>query len=242
MREGHSMVEGNMHTERKVIRKKPNELFMFDTFFKKRTGIELEDLPEEHKAHVLEAQKMIKDKAEIVIIYKCENVDMLTEDAVILESGAKYTGEMAAQIFKDAKQIVTCLVVLQGFEAIKAENDNSEVARFLDAWGSTYVESAQAWLGNYLHCELESAGKKRTHLWSPGQQKLDLCNQQTVFEILHPEEEGYSLTEDYVVTLEKAKSGIWGVLDKDATEQLLPCDFCELESKCPLVNMGCAET
>lgn len=231
-----------MHTERKVIRKKPNELFMFDSFFKKLTGIELEDLPEIHKEHVLEAQKKIKEKTEIVIIYKCENIKELTDDAVILENGAKYTGEMAPRILKDAKQVVTCLVALQGFEAIKEENDDSEMDRFLDAWGNTYVESAQAWLGNYLQCLLESEGMMRTHLWSPGQQKFELCNQRTVFELLQPEEEGCSMDENYMMTPVKSGSGIWGVVDKDTKDLLLPCEFCELESKCPLSKMGCAET
>lgn len=231
-----------MYTERKVIRKHPKELFMFDTFFKKLTGIELEDIPEEHLYYVLKAQDIIKKNTEIVIVYKCENISEITEDAVILENGSRYTGEMIPRILKDAAQVVTCLITLKGYEAVKEKVTDVTELYFLDAWGSTYVESAQAWLANYLQCELESVGKKRTHLWSPGQHKFDLSNQKTVFEILQPEEEGCTLNESFMMSPVKTGSGIWGVLDMFADNLLLPCDYCELAEKCPSAKTGCAET
>lgn len=231
-----------MYTERKVIKKHPRELFMFDTFFKKLTGIELEDIPEVHKEYVLGAQKKIIDKAEIVIIYKCDDIAEMTEDSVVLKNGAKYTGVLLPRILKDAKQVVTCVITLQGFDKIKTENNDVMEEYFLDAWGSTYVESAQAWLANYIQCELESEGMQRTHLWSPGQHKFDLINQRTVFEILHPEEEGCTLTDRCMMVPVKSGSGIWGVVGKDVKDMLIPCDFCEFSSKCPSAKIGCAET
>lgn len=231
-----------MYTEKRVIRKHPKELFMFDTFFKKLTGIELEDIPEEYLYYVLKTQDKIKKNTEIVIIYKCENISEITEDAVILGNGSKYTGELLPIIFKDSTQIVTCLITLKGYEAIKAELTNVTEQYFLDAWGSTYVESAQAWLANYLQCELEIDGKGRTHLWSPGQHKFELSNQKTVFEILQPEDEGCTLNESYMMTPVKTGSGIWGVVNLGTKDMLIPCDFCELASKCPSAKIGCAET
>ena len=231
-----------MYTERKIIRKHPKELFMFDTFFKKLTGIELEDIPEEQLYYVLKTQDKIKKNTEIVIIFKCENISEITEDAVILENGSKYTGEMLPRILKDSTQVVTCLITLKGYEAIKAEITDVTEQYFLDAWGSTYVESAQAWLANYLQCELESVGKKRTYMWSPGQHKFDLSNQKVVFDILQPEEEGCTLNESYMMSPVKTGSGIWGVLDMDVEDLLLPCDYCELAEKCPSAKTGCAET
>lgn len=231
-----------MYTERRVIKKHPKELFMFDTFFKKLTGIELEDIPEEQLYYVLKTQDKIKKNTEIVIVYKCENISEITEDAVILEGGAKYTGEMLPRIFKDATQIVTCLITLKGYEALKEGISDVTEQYFLDAWGSTYVESAQAWLANYLQCELEIIEKKRTYLWSPGQHKFDLSNQKTVFEILQPEEEGCTLNESYMMSPVKTGSGIWGVVDMGTKDMLLPCNYCELAEKCPTAKTGCAET
>lgn len=231
-----------MYTERKIIRKHPKELFMFDTFFKKLTGIELEDIPEEQKDYVLKTQDKIKKNTEIVIVCKCENITEMTEDTILLDCGAKYTGELLPQILKDATQVVTCLITLKGFEEIKAEAADVTEEYFLDAWGSTYIESAQAWMANYLQCELESVGKKRTYLWSPGQHKFDLSNQKTVFEVLHPEEEGCSLTEKFMISPVKTGTGIWGVVDMNVKELPLPCDYCELADKCPTVKAGCAET
>ena len=124
----------------------------------------------------------------------------------------------------------------------KAEITDVTEQYFLDAWGSTYVESAQAWLANYLQCELESVGKKRTYMWSPGQHKFDLSNQKVVFDILQPEEEGCTLNESYMMSPVKTGSGIWGVLDMDVEDLLLPCDYCELAEKCPSAKTGCAET
>lgn len=231
-----------MYTEKRVIRKHPKELFMFDTFFKKLTGIELEDIPEEYLYYVLKTQDKIKKNTEIVIIYKCENISEITDGAVVLENGLKYTGDMLPDIFKDSTQIVTCLITLKGYEAIKEEISNVTEQYFLDAWGSTYVESAQAWLANYLQCELEIDGKRRTYLWSPGQYKFDLSNQKTVFDILKPEEEGCTLNESHMISPVKTGTGIWGVLDMNVKDLLLPCDYCELAEKCPSVKHGCAET
>lgn len=231
-----------MYTEKRVIKKHPKELFMFDTFFKKLTGIELEDIPEEQLYYVLKTQDKIKKNTEIVIIYKCENIRELTEDGVILENGLKYIGEILPEVLKDATQVVTCLITLKGYEAVRAEITDVTEQYFLDAWGSTYVESAQAWLANYLQCELESVGKKRTYLWSPGQHKFDLSNQKVVFDILKPEAEGCALNESYMMSPVKTGSGIWGILEMDAKDLILPCDYCELAEKCPSVKTGCAET
>ena len=167
---------------------------------------------------------------------------LLRDPTYTLENGSKYTGEMLPRILKDSTQVVTCLITLKGYEAIKAEITDVTEQYFLDAWGSTYVESAQAWLANYLQCELESVGKKRTYMWSPGQHKFDLSNQKVVFDILQPEEEGCTLNESYMMSPVKTGSGIWGVLDVDAKDLLLPCDYCELAEKCPSAKTGCAET
>ena len=70
-----------MHTERKVIRKKPNELFMFDTFFKKRTGIELEDLPEEQKAEeVINLKNGFNFARKVMVTGEC---DVLILDEIL---------------------------------------------------------------------------------------------------------------------------------------------------------------
>ena len=231
-----------MHTEKKIIKKQPNELFMFDTFFKKLTGVELEDIPEKYKDYVLETQKKVKDNTELVIFYKCENIETMDEDSVTLESGVKYTGELLPRILKNSKQVVTCLIALKGYEELRSDKDDVTTQYFLDAWGSAYVESAQAWLGNYIECLLESEGKMRTHLWSPGQHKFDLSNQRAIFDLLQPEAEGCGLTDSYMMTPIKSGSGFWGVTDIGTKEMLLPCDFCKCAEKCPTVKIGCAET
>lgn len=230
-----------MNTDRIVIKKKLNEFPNAGTFFQKISGIDVNHIPEQYGDDVTDAQNMLKEHAEIVIIYKVCEIEAIEENEVILEDGKKLSGQMPPMILKDSKQLVSCVISLQGFTEASEQSDDIMIEYFMDSWGSAYVECAQAWLGKHVKEELAKEGLKRTHLWSPGQHRFELTNQRTLFDILRPEEEGCTLTESYMMVPVKSGSGIWGVIDESIENVLLPCDFCALGATCPSSKRGCAE-
>ena len=58
-----------MNTDRIVIKKKLNEFPNAGTFFQKISGIDVNHIPEQYGDDVTDAQNMLKEHAEIVIIY-----------------------------------------------------------------------------------------------------------------------------------------------------------------------------
>lgn len=230
-----------MHTDRILFKKKLTELVEVAPFFKKISGIDITNIPEKYGDDVLDAQKILCEHAEIAILYKCNNILSMTKTEVVLEDGIKYTGKMPPRILKDSKQVITCVITLCGFTELLSQNYDMMIEYFLDAWGSSYVECAQAWLGKHLKEELAKEGLCRTHLWSPGQHQFELQNQKTVFAILNPEDVGCTLTKNLMMVPVKSGSGIWGIIENGVENVLLPCDFCSFSSTCPASKKGCAE-
>ena len=230
-----------MNTERVVLKKRLDELVNVGLFFQKISGIDVNEIPEQYVDDVTDAQEILKKYAEIAIVYKVCDIKSRGENEVILEGDLNLSGQMPPKILKDSTQLVTCLITLQGFTEAAQQSEDIMIEYFLDSWGSAYVECAQAWLGKHIKEELKKAGFKRTHLWSPGQHRFDLINQRTLFDILKPEDVGCTLNESCLMIPVKSGSGIWGIIDKDVENVLLPCDFCSFGATCPASKRGCAE-
>lgn len=228
-----------MNTDKVILRKKLDELVDVASCFKKLSGIDVNNVPEKYGDDVTDAQKIILESAEIVMIYKVSDIESVGDTEVILAEGVKFTGEMPPKILADSKQVISCLITLHRYEEAVAKSDNMMIQYFLDAWGSSYVECAQAWLGRYLKDELAKEGFSKTHMWSPGQHHFELQNQRTIFDLLKPEEVGCTLTKNYMMIPVKSGSGIWGIVDKDVNSVLLPCDFCSFGMICPVSKRGC---
>ena len=210
-------------------------------YFKNLSGIDVTAVPEKYGDTVIQAKSAVQDNLNIYIIYKCEDIKEIAADEVVLENGLVFSGKMPATILKDATQVVTCVITLAGFQELIEKESDFLVKYFMDTWGSAYVESAQAYLGKKVLDELREEGKSRTHLWSPGQYGFELKNQKTIFELLHPEEVGCTLTKKLMMVPVKSGSGIMGVISPDVKDLLLPCDFCSLGAKCPSSKRGCAQ-
>ena len=230
-----------MEKDRMILRKRLDELVDVAPFFKKISGIDVNDIPEKYGDDVTDAQKLLLEECEMAIVYKVSDIKSIEEAAVVLTDGVKLTGEMPPKILNDSKQLISCLITLRKFTEVAEKADDIMIQYFLDAWGSAYVECAQAWLGKYIKEELEKKGLSRTHLWSPGQHRFDLQNQGAIFELLKPEEVGCTLTKNYLMVPVKSGSGIWGIVDKNIKNILLPCDFCSFGTTCPSSKRGCAE-
>ena len=144
-----------MNADRIIFKKKLNDLVDVAPFFKKISGIDITDIPEKYGDDVMDAQKILCENTEIAILYKCSAIQSMTECEVVLEDGLKYTGKMPPRILKDSNKVITCVITLCGFTDLISQNHDMMIEYFIDAWGSAYVECAQAWLGKYLKDELK---------------------------------------------------------------------------------------
>ena len=231
-----------MNTEKHVIEISLESLEPeVNQFFQRLSGIDATQVPEKYGDTVIRAKNAIKDNLKLFIVYKCDDIQSISDEEVILDNGMSYKGKMPAKILKDANQVITHVVTLKGFKELAEAEDDFLAQYFMDTWGSAYVESTQAWFGKKLLKELKEEDKSRTHVWSPGQYGFELTNQKTIFELLHPEEIGCTLSKTLMMVPVKSASGIIGIIDPNVKDLLLPCDFCSLGAKCPASKRGCAQ-
>lgn len=230
-----------METKRKIVIKKLNTFDDVNDYFQKLSGIDMENIPEKYGTNVETAKKLLEDNLEAAIVYKCDDIEGIGDQEVILAGGEKYKGKMAPKILAESKQVISFLITLRGYTELVEAQDDVMVQYFVDTWGSAYVEAAQGWLGRKMLEELRSEGYSRTHLWSPGQHQFELMNQKPLFVLLAPEEVGCTLTKRCMMVPLKSASGIMGVVEEGTKNLLLPCDFCPRGADCPASKRGCAE-
>lgn len=230
-----------MKNEKVVLSKTLDTFTDVNPYFEKLSGIDMEHIPEKYGDGVEKTKELVQDNLNIILLYRCDEIEDIQDNRVILKDGNTYTGEMPPKILKDSEQVITFVVTLHGFTELAEKVDDLMENYFLDTWGSAYVEAAQGWLGKMVLTKLREEGLSRTHLWSPGQHKFSLQNQNTVFRILKPEEYGCILTKNLMMQPIKSTSGIMGIVSPDVKDLLLPCDFCTLGKHCPASKRGCAE-
>jgi len=215
-----------------------NELTDVNDFYERLSGVNPDNADPKYGTAVEDARKLISEQCEIAIVYNRFRISNRDDNSITLESGEKFTGKMPVLALKDADELYAFVVVLSGYSSLNC--DDVMIEYFADTWGSAYVECAQALLANKILEKLKEEGMKRTHLWSPGQHSFELKNQQTLFDLLKPEDIGCTLTKRLMMVPVKACSSIIGIIPADTTELLKPCDYCQFGKTCPSSKKGCA--
>ena len=225
--------------EQRIIKRiNLKELKTVADFYERLSGINPSDVDPKYGTAVEDAHRAIEDQCNIALVYKRVKIEEKFDMSIKLESGQVLTGKMPSLVLKDADEIYAFVAVLEGYTALKTNDIMIEY--FADTWGSAYVECAQAYLAAEIKSELESENKKRTHLWCPGQHEFELKNQTPLFDLLHPEDIGCTLTDRLMMVPVKACSGIIGVVAPDVTDLPKPCDYCQFGRICPASKRGCA--
>lgn len=204
-----------------------------DTIFQKHTGIDPAHVPEKYGGAVERARALVTARLTAAFVYRYVGVDALEEWAVVLEGGLRLTGAMPPKLLRRAHGVICYVGTLPGFDALAGGMEDMMERYFADTWGTACIEAAQALLAGHLSAGLEGSGKKRTFLWSPGQHQFDLINQRPLFELLHPEDVGCTLTRKCKMEPVKSVSGVAGVVDQGEEEGPAPCAYCSLHATCP---------
>ena len=208
-------------------------------FFERHSGIDIYgDVNPKYVEFLKEGDELIRACCKVGLVYQRLGIAQKGEDFITLETGHTFKGTMLPRVLANADEIVMFVIAVQGFENFKADDIMAEY--FGDTWATAYVEAAQARFGDIVLEKLKPEGKKRTHMWCPGQIQFDLVNQRAIFDILKPEDIGCTLSQSLMMHPVKSGSGLVGIVDKDCVETLKPCDFCTFGKTCPASKRGCA--
>lgn len=237
--------------ERIIEERALSDLSGVNTFFKRLSGIDPDQVPEKYGDCVSEARKVLGQNCTAKVVYQrlviksndgtsvtigCNpQVDETSDDC-----GSEFTlkGEMAAKVLSASSELYAFVATIAGYENIPT--DDIMLEYMMDTWGSAYTECIQAEFANHISEIATDEGMIRTHVWCPGQFKFDLKNQTTLFDILRPEDIGCRLTERLMMVPVKSASGIIGLVSGNTAELIKPCDYCQHRSTCPSSNKGCA--
>lgn len=226
-----------MESKRILIRKPLSEISHAEEFFRRLSGIDSNHIPEKYGDAVTRAREILLSRAETVLLARRVPILQRGEGELLLAEDARLCGEMPPKVLAGADEVICFVGTLAGFSA---ESDDMMEEYFIDTWGSAYIGAAQAWFAGEVQTALAKEGKKRTHVWSPGQHQFELANQKALFRLLSPEDVGCTMTERLMMLPTKSVSGIMGVVSAETETLLRPCDFCRFRPTCPSTQQGCA--
>jgi len=226
-----------MENTRILIRKPLAEISHAEEFFRRLSGIDINHIPEKYGDAVTHAREILISRAEAVLLARRVPILQQDEETVLLAEDARLSGKMPPKVLAGADEVICFVGTLAGFSS---ESEDMMEEYFIDTWGSAYIEAAQAWFAAEVQTALAQEGKKRTHLWCPGQHQFELINQKALFQLLAPEDVGCTLTKRFMMLPTKSVSGIMGVVGADDETLLRPCDFCHFKATCPSTQQGCA--
>jgi len=143
--------------------------------------------------------------------------------------------EFLAELFRDAIALGVSVVTLHGYEEVDEAEDNMFRKLLLDSWGTAFVECGNQWMMEEIERELLTESLYTTHSFSPGQNDIPLQAQQTLFQLLSPEEIGVTLSDKLMMHPKKSISGFFGIQTKQCENRVRPCEICERRDTCPNV-------
>lgn len=227
-----------MNYDRQIIEWKPASLDDASRFFERLSNSDPDEPDPKYGNSIEDARAMVCENTIVRAALRRVAIESRTEESVTLETGQTITGKMPSRVLEHASDLYAFVVTLDGFEKVKSSDIMT--AFFADTWGSAFVESAQARIGELVSSLVGDEGCIRTHMWCPGQHTFDLKNQNAIFDLLRPEDIGCTLTSKLMMVPVKSASGIMGVVPEGTLDMPKPCDYCPFKSKCPASMNGCA--
>ncbi|PKM85700.1 MAG: hypothetical protein CVU86_01285 [Firmicutes bacterium HGW-Firmicutes-11] len=166
----------------------------------------------------------------LVESFKIECID---SEKIVLVNQHVIASECLAEMFRDAVMLGVSVVTLHGYEEVDEAEDNMFRKLLLDSWGTAFVECGNQWMMEQIEQELLADSLYATYSFSPGQNDIPLIVQQTLFELLSPEEIGVTLSDKFMMHPKKSISGFFGIQTKPCENRVRPCDLCERRDTCP---------
>lgn len=176
-------------------------------------------------------KKLLEPRA----LYKTFKIDKIEGERVYLEQGFSFQSEHLTRLLQGADRLmVSCCTIGSTLEK-KVNELNSKgdllLAYFLDIYGAAAVGVLTKNLYNQLQDELVGLGT--TVIMEPGQLDWHIRDQEVVFQLLHPEEIGVTLSKSLMMTPFKSITSVFGIGDPDKVQKgVVSCKVCPKREYC----------
>jgi hypothetical protein len=185
-----------------------------------------------------ECQKAIEIGEKLLeprVIYKSFQIDKIEEERVYLEGGSYFQSGHLAVLLEGADRIMVCCCTIgSALEKKVGELSNQGelmLAYFLDIYGATAVGVLGKSLYNQLQKELIGLGT--TVPMEPGQLDWHVLDQRVLFQLLHPEEIGITLSDSLMMNPFKSISSVFGIGAPDQVKKgVISCSVCPKRDTC----------
>lgn len=207
-------------------------------YFQNHTGVNFEKIRPRMEKPVRESRDAIDSLCSVKMVFERVSIASREADCITLESGQKLVGEMIQKVLADSNEVYLFVVCVDGFADFSS--DDAMTDYFGDMWATSLQEYALSVAAEIMSDEVAAEGKGRTYIWCPGQTSIDIENQTAIFDLLHPEDIGCTLTDTLAMKPAKSSSGIVGITPDQVEDRLYPCDFCDIDTRCAEPFAGCA--
>lgn len=210
-----------------------HQLNGMDRMFGRMLNLDLDHLPAKYKSAFDQTKDLSFQRFTMKGVYESFEIDSIEGETIRLKNGITLESKIMTEVFGRSFELVFLVVTVYGYDELDAVEDNMFMKLFLDNWGTAFIECANRWVEHTIAKELEEKGIYCTHSFSPGQNDIPMEMQAQIFQALHPEEIGVTLSKKYMMHPKKSVSGIFGLQTEELENRIRPCDLCERRETCP---------
>lgn len=136
---------------------------------------------------------------------------------ISLSAGVHFRSRKLASFLAESSEVIVMAATAGGaiMEAIQRDTAGDNVTRgvVLDATASEVVDAALDWIVSYFNQTLRRENKAVTKSrFSAGYGDFPLTNQRTIYNLLHLEDIGVTITESFMLIPEKSVTAIAGIV------------------------------
>lgn len=223
---------------RQIIDVPAGKLAGIDRMFGQMLQMDMDNIPSKYQKAFDLTKNIARDNFKLKALFESYELEGIEGDVLKLKNGTVLTSQVMADAFRNAFELVFCVVTLYGYEEADEAETNMFNKLFLDHWGTAYIECADSWLSKSIARDLEDEGIYATHSFSPGQADIPLEMQTPVFLLLNPADIGVTINDRYMMHPKKTVSGIIALKREKDENRIRPCDICERRDTCPNVHKG----
>lgn len=209
------------------------EIAGIDAMVGRMLKMDLDHLPPKFHKPFESTKENAYQKFKMTSVVESFEIDRIESQKIILKNQRVIESECLAELFRDAIALGVSVVTLHGYEEVDEAEDNMFRKLLLDSWGTAFVECGNQWTMEEIERELLMESLYTTHSFSPGQNDIPLQAQQTLFQLLSPEEIGVTLSDKLMMHPKKSISGFFGIQTKQCENRVRPCDLCDRRPTCP---------
>jgi hypothetical protein len=147
--------------------------------------------------------------------YEIVAIKSIKSGVTSIKNNINFESKQTSELFKDCEEVIlfasTAGQKILDRRDFEIKNGNAALGVILDAVGSETADTGLDWIQQFLSAQLAKKAKSITRRFSPGYGDLKLAHQKDIYDALHLEKIGISITDRYLLSPEKSVIAIAGV-------------------------------